>query len=204
LMASFSGVVCCQSQRQKWPLPPSSPKPVPRAYRHAQPLVSCSRFNSRDSHYRSYQYRTQFDRTNRQFDRRKEPITAFALHCTDRSELPETSWLYLDLGGCRSASAWVRCDTDFLRGVINVRCQRVPAIRFAPISVAMPSLGTCVSFRRSLLAPSCQVPPIDSVLVLQASDRPPFVMFWPAGERGHLGGHRVPSRAHRHWTYLPC
>ena len=69
-----------------------------------------------------YQYRTQFDRTNRQFDRRKEPITAFALHCTDRSELPETSWLYLDLGGCRSASAWVRCDTDFLRGVINVRC----------------------------------------------------------------------------------
>jgi hypothetical protein len=151
-----------------------------------------------------YQYRTQFDRTNRQFDRRKEPITAFALHCTDRSELPETSWLYLDLGGCRSASAWVRCDTDFLRGVINVRCQRVPAIRFAPISVAMPSLGTCVSFRRSLLAPSCQVPPIDSVLVLQASDRPPFVMFWPAGERGHLGGYRVPSRAHRHWTYLPC
>jgi hypothetical protein len=70
-----------------------------------------------------YQYRTQFDRTNkRQFDRRKEPITAFALHCTDRSELPETSWLYLDLGRCRSASAWVRCDTDFLRGVIDVRC----------------------------------------------------------------------------------
>ena len=68
----------------------------------------------------------------------------------------------------------------------------------------MPSLGTCVAFRLSLLAPSCQVHPIDSVLVLQASDQPPFVMFWPAGERGHLGGYRVPSRAHRHWTYLSC
>ena len=68
----------------------------------------------------------------------------------------------------------------------------------------MPSLGTCVAFRRSLLAPSCQVPSIDSVLVLQASDSPPFVMFWPAGERGHLGGCRAPSLTRRHWTYLPC
>ncbi len=128
--------------------------------------------------------------------KRNEPITAFALHCTDRSELPETSWLYLDLGGCRSASAWVRCDTDFLRGVIHVIVRRVPAIRLTPISVALPSLGTCVAFRRSLLAPSCQVPPIDSVLVLQASDQPPaFVMFsgWSAGERGHQAARARPA-----------
>ena len=68
----------------------------------------------------------------------------------------------------------------------------------------MPSLGTCVASRRSLLAPSCQVPPIRSVLILQASDRPPFVMFWPAVGRGHLGGCCVPSLARRHVTYLPC
>ena len=118
-------------------------------------------------------------------DQRTRPTALCALCRTDRSELAETSWLYLDLGECRSASAWVRCDTDFLRGVINVRCQRVPAIGSARSLVAIPSLGTCVAFRLSLLAPSCQFPPIDSVLVLQASDQPPFVRFWAAGERGH-------------------
>ena len=41
----------------------------------------------------------------------------------------------------------------------------------------MPSLGTCVASRRSLLAPSCQVRSIRSFLILQASDQPPFVMF---------------------------
>ena len=53
---------------------------------------------------------------------RNTPTALCALCRTDRSELPETSWLYLDLGGCRSASAWVRCDTDFLRGGITVHC----------------------------------------------------------------------------------
>ena len=70
-----------------------------------------------------YQYRTQFDQTNSDnLTDGNGPITAFALCCTDRSELPETSSLYLDLGGCRSASAWVRCVADFVCGVINVRC----------------------------------------------------------------------------------
>ena len=68
----------------------------------------------------------------------------------------------------------------------------------------MPSLGTCVAFCRSLLTPSCEVPSINSLLVLPASDQPPLVMFWPAGERGHLGGCHVPSLARRQWTFLSC
>ena len=71
---------------------------------------------------KEYQYKTQFDQTNRQFDRRKRTNSFCALCRTDRSELPETSSLYLRLGGCRSASAWVRCVADFVCGVINVRC----------------------------------------------------------------------------------
>ena len=55
----------------------------------------------------------------------------------------------------------------------------------------MPSLGTCVAFRLSLLAPSCQVPSIRSFLVLQASDQPLFVIFRPAG------GTRPPGRVSR-------
>ena len=68
----------------------------------------------------------------------------------------------------------------------------------------MPSLGTCVASRRSLLAPSCQVRSIRSFLILQASDQPLFVTLWPAGKRGHLGGCCVPHLARRHWTVLPC
>ena len=70
-----------------------------------------------------YQYKTQFDRANSDNLTERNTPTAFCALCrTDRSELPETSSLYLRLGGCRSASAWVRCVADFVCGVINVRC----------------------------------------------------------------------------------
>jgi hypothetical protein len=64
----------------------------------------------------NFQEQTNYDNLTNE----SGPITAFALRCTDRSDLLEYSSLYLSLAGRRSASAWVRCDTDFVPAAINV------------------------------------------------------------------------------------